>query len=194
MHLLSTTPLWMTSLKLADTYTAEILQGVINTYVAESRNTVTAGWVPEDSELILMLWPDSREGYEEPSVDSCEKTAKDLARLLGAEVQPYTLGHTELFTMMGRRIDGYEKGSEAAPIEAISHHKDALSMKAAHMVSARAKHSGEIESYGEPTVILRGGLQSIIHIHAIGDELKQHHYAISHGAGVTEFYQTHWAE
>lgn len=193
MHLLSTAPLWLTTLKLEGSYTPDILQGVIRTYANESGATITSAFIPQDSELILMLWPNEHTAGGAPTPEECSQAAEDLGRLLGATSTPYTLAQDELLCLMGRRINGYEEGSDIAPPDALSHHGHAFAMQEAHFIAARPGNTEEGEFYSEPATLLRGNLQSIIYMHMAADELRQHHYAISHGSGVTELYQTHWA-
>ncbi len=194
MNKIGTTKLWIGELNLPkDHYDAPQLQREINQYVTETRRTVTGAFLAKSATLLLLHWPETREGYREQTLDDCDLMQNKLAARLHANNQKYSLSQDEIMCMMGLKIGGYDDGRIAA-IDEIAEFQDQLTMEPAHMVSARAKHDGSIESYGEPTALLRGKTDTEEAVHTIGDQLEQYHYGIHRGSGATDFYETRWAQ
>ena len=191
---IGTTKTWIGELSLPEnTYTPESLQGEITAYVEESRHTVTGAYLAHSAKLLLLHWPETRKGYIEQSLEECEIMQHELAEKLQAKAGDFELEPNELLCMMGRRVGGYTDG-RIADMDELSAYETLVTMQPAHMVSARARNNGETESYGEPTALLRGPLSGEQAIHKIGDQLEQHHYGIQRGTGVTDFYETKWAQ
>lgn len=193
MNLLGETKPWLQRLELEKDYSPESIQHSIDAYVADSGIAVVGGFIPEERALELMLWPETRPDYVEQSLEQCEASASDLARILGATALYSSVPDSDSFhCMMGLKVGGYDDG-RIARIDEIESHTNNMNVTEAYMVSSRVLHDGTCESYGEPTVILTGKITAEPAIHAIGDLLQQHHYAIE-THGVTRFYETKWAE
>lgn len=191
---IGSTDLWMGRLALDKKMSSVTdLQVAVTRYVERTGATVTGCYLPERHELLLLHWPETRDGYAEQSIRECEVSLRDLADALHAEVVPsQRLQADQISCMMGRKVGGYDDG-RIAEISEIAQYQSQLTMESAHMVSARARKDGSTESYGEPTVYLTGAASAESAIHAISDQLEQHHYGIQRGSGVTDFYETKWA-
>lgn len=187
--------LWSARLQLAQgAYTATSLQRAVTEYVEKSGRVVVGYFDEADATYNMLLWPEDREGFKQQTVEMSDESADELAAILDASrVEKGIIGPDVIHCMMGLKVDGYDDG-RIATFDEIAEHTKNLSTKLAHMVSARMTDEG-VESYGEPVVVLTGPVGGVASIHAVGDTLKQHHYAIEHGAdAVTRFYQTHWAD
>ena len=189
---LAVTPLWLARLVLSGASTPESLQSAITTFVEQTHLTVTGCYVPAANELLVLHWPDTREGYVSQTLEQCGQAATELAKMLQATYEPVVLNDGEVLCMMGLKVGGYDNG-RIAMIQEITDIKGGLTTTPAHMVSARARHDGTTESYGEPTVLLQGVASDEAAIHVIGDQLQQYHYAIHYGGKNTKFYETKWA-
>ena len=194
MKIIASAPLWISELALPeDTLSTPELQSEITHFVEESRRTVTGAYLAQSAKLLLLHWPDTREGYTNQSLTNCDVMRTELAERLGAlSATQYILAEDELFCMMGRRVGGYTDGRIADMNELVKF-QDQLGMHPAHMVSARPRSDGSTESYSEPTALLEGKLTAEAAVHSIGDILQQHHYGIHRGTGATDFYETLWA-
>lgn len=191
---IGSTDLWMGRLAL-DKKMGSVadLQAAITRYVERTSITVTGCYIRDRHELLLLHWPETRDGYTEQSVRECEVSLRDLADALHADIiASRELEAGQISCMMGLKVGGYDDG-RIAEISEIAQYQSQLAMTPAHMVSARARKDGNTESYGEPTVYLTGAASAESAIHAIGDQLEQHHYGIQRGSGVTDFYETKWA-
>lgn len=193
MQKIGTTKLWIGELSLPEgKFDTPKIQAEITRFTEETRHTVTGAYLAHSAQLLLLHWPETRAGYTEESLKDCEIMQRKLSKkLMAAKSDTYQLPTNGLLCMMGLRVGGYTDG-RIAKIEEIATFKDRLTMDPAHMVSARARNDGTTESYGEPTVLLQGSDEATIH--AIGDQLKQHHYGIHRGSGTTDFYETIWAQ
>ena len=193
LQLLATAPLYIAKLSWRGLEcTPESLQRAVTTFVKQTHLTVTGCYVPAANELLVLHWPDTREGYVSQTTGQCQQAATELAKILHATCEPVVLNDGEVLCMMGLKVGGYDDGRIAAMGE-IADIAGGLTTTPAHMVSARARHYGTTESYGEPTVLLRGVTNDEAAIHAIGDQLQQYHYAIHYGGKNTKFYETKWA-
>jgi hypothetical protein len=190
---IGTTKLWIGTLDLGEhSFSIDQLQNIVTDYAKDTKRTVTGGFLVDSNRLVLLHWPETREGYIEQSIYECELVLEDLKNILEAVASHNNdLADDEVSCMMGLKVGGYGDG-RVASLDELSDYKLELQIDLAHMVSARAKHDGTVESYGEPTVFLTGKSQSESTIHSIGDQLEQYHYAIQRGSGVTDFYETRW--
>lgn len=191
---IGTAELWIGALNLGrEIYSAADLQNKVTSYVSETGRTVTGCFLPESNELLLLHWPETRESYVEQQVSECESALRGLAIILNVEIsRSHQLEDDEISCMMGLKVGGYYDG-RIADLSEISQYQLQLSMEPAHMVSARALKDGVTESYGEPTIYLTGKSSTEAAIHTIGNQLEQHHYGIQRGSGMTDFYETKWA-
>lgn len=195
MQKIGTTALWMGLLSLEERrWSVGDLQQQLTDYTRRTGNTVTAALLPVRHELLLMNWPETREGYVAQTPEICAQSLRDLADVLNAKIdEAYHLQPGKIACVMGLKVGGYDDG-RIATLDELANYGDQLSMIPAHMISARAvKGSDEVESYDEPVVLLTGSEANESAVHAIGDQLEQHHYAIQRGSGATDLYETKWA-
>lgn len=172
--------------------TREQVQAIVSMYAAESGISIVGYYQELPLSLTLLRWPDLREGYQEPTLEQCNQSARELsARLNGTIDEAYVLGPDEIHTMMGRQIGGYDT-TAVASLEDVLNSAPHMNVSEGYMISARL-HNNAVESYGEPVAVILGNRLYEDEIHAVGDELQQHHYVIERSTGQTDFYETKWA-
>lgn len=195
MQKIGTTKLWMGLLSLEGRrWSVGDLQQQLTDYTQRTGNTVTTALLPVRYELLLMNWPETREGYVAQTPEVCAESLRDLAVILNAKIdEAYHLQPGEIACVMGLKVGGYDDG-RIATLDELASYQGQLDMVPAHMLSARAvRGSDKVESYDEPVVLLTGRESNESAVHAIGDQLEQYHYAVQRGSGTTDLYETKWA-
>lgn len=173
-------------------YTQPQVQSIVDLYARDSGISVVGYYMSQPASLTLLLWPDLRTGYQEPTIKECEQATHELCSLLRGTIdETFRLADDSIHTMMGRRIGGYDTDT-VAPLARVTQLAPRMQVHDGYMVSARI-HEGEVESYGEPVAIMIGRQKDEAEIHTVGDTLEQHHYAIERTQGLTDFYETKWA-
>lgn len=190
--LIASTPLWMATLETPPRPASEV-QNTLTDYVTKTGHTVVGYNNEETGQVTLLRWPDLRPNYLPPSPEECNQSRDDLAKLLGAttiNLSPIPDGM--IHCMMGRRVGGYDVG-RIASMEEIRSIPALKGVQEVHMISARTKADGTIESYGEPAAAVTLPVTEEHHIHQLGDTLEQHHYVIERTTqNKTDFYETLW--
>jgi len=187
--------LWTARLELAPSWTPGSVQDIVSEYVADAGTTVVGYHAPEPSALTLLRWPDTREGFHEPSIPECDQSACDLAHRLGAlSLQRDIVPDNAIHCMMGRKMAGYGQGLELPLTVVETALPEAHSVVGGSMISARATGDGSVEPYGEPIAAILLDPRDEHRLHALGDYLQQFHYAIERGdTGTTDFFETRHA-
>lgn len=189
-HILGKTEFWMGRFDTPDFLVAEETQIVVND-CARTLGVSVVGYIQTNSFTVLH-WPETREGYQAPTVNDCDTAVKALRFTLGGgPIRGVTLGPSRLHVMMGLRIGGYD-GDEFERVDSVARRlpRD-MSVRRAHMVSARYKTDGTIEPYDEPVAVITGGAAGRAAIHELAHNLKQHHYVIESSDSPTTLYAAH---
>ncbi len=189
--------LWTGRLLIDPSIDTKTVQNEVTNYVTKSRITVVGYHSRDPSSLTMLRWPDGREGYRSPTPPECSIALRALAARLDARrLETGIVPDNKIHVMMGRNMDGYEAGV-VAPIGELRAAFPRGSVTEAHMVSARTTAS-EVDVHGEPVGIVVAPHSYVERVHSVGDDLRQHHYAIEHGPqnsmpGRTDFFETRWS-
>lgn len=196
---IGTTELWTARLWLKPSFTIKQVQRAITEFFNKTSITVVGYYINKATTLTLLMWPQTWPHYRNPNPKERQQTLQTLAKQLQAtSVKVDIVPREKIHIMMGRKENGYGSG-RIAPIKLLQRPDlDNYTVSTAYMVSARAAANGTVEEYGEPVGIILAKPEHEDIVHALGDTLKQHHYAIERGPtgdsiGRTDFYETRWA-
>ncbi|MGB4758709.1 MAG: hypothetical protein WBP26_01505 [Candidatus Saccharimonadales bacterium] len=188
-HILGKTEFWMGRFDTPNFLVAEETQLVVNN-CARTLGVSVVGYTQTNS-LTVLHWPETRAGYQAPTVEDCDTAIKALRnRLGGGLIRGIGLAPGRLHVMMGLRIGGYD-GAEFERVDGVARRlPQDMSVRRAHMVSARYKTDGAIEPYDEPAAIITGSATARAAIHELAHQLRQHHYVIESADEPTSLYAT----